>query len=205
MVYVSNFPPKLQVYLLKRIGVERYKLANKNMRLLMVDEELKKFRREIIFAFGSQSNYIMDWLRRQGFKRKIDYENMLAQRRGFKNMNAYENTLYFLKGFKNKADKQRFSRLRKKYPRQVSDFFVREVQLKKEHKLKDEIDSELTRFIMARRNSKRQEQKSSKYENLSQEVRCRNPVGASESVRDPSNGIGMASVEKAHVPTNLGY
>lgn len=147
-MYSSNFPPGLRYHLINRIGQDIYNKSSIPIRKIMIEEEFEKFKQSIILKYGSNSNYQRCWLRKKKL-RKIDYETILAKNRGFNNYKEYQDSLYIKKGFKNKDDNDRFKRLRKKYHRSVSDFTVREIQLKKE--LKKEIE----KFIFVRKNDKR--------------------------------------------------
>lgn len=113
---MGKFNPTLTTILIDDIGgLKKYIEYDKESRYIMIGISFDKFKQEMIYKFGSQSNYIRNWLERNGFK-KHEYLDMLAQRKGFKNQNKYLNYRYQLKGFKDRAEYQRFKRLKVKFP-----------------------------------------------------------------------------------------
>ena len=111
----GHINPSLLSILIRPIGYETYKKMSPEVRWIYLKDELKAFKVYLYSKYGSQSNYLKEWLRLQG-KRKSDYLNELAERRGFKNQTGYLNSRYKLRGFNNRAHWQRYSRLIKKFP-----------------------------------------------------------------------------------------
>ncbi|GAH07763.1 unnamed protein product [marine sediment metagenome] len=143
----GNIPPRLLGMLINPIGYKAFKKLSNPSRYIYIIDQLSAFRQEMCIKYGSASNYTRHWLEQKGMT-KSEYCNELARRKGYKNQNDYLDKRYQLKGFKGKADNARFYRLRKKYPKSISDFVVREIQLKKE---KMEVKKELEHFIIIRK------------------------------------------------------
>ncbi len=130
-----------------KIGYKTWNKLSKDTQYMLIGEEFKTFDQEMARKFGSQSNYIRHWLKQRGLT-KIEYENLMAQQKGFKNQKEYLDARYKIKGFDGLYDYRRFKRLRKKYHKSISDFIVRENQLKKENRFTKE---KLHHFIIIRK------------------------------------------------------
>ena len=171
---------------------------------------MKSLREEMIRKYGSASNYIKHWLKKKGL-RKIDYLNQLAMLRGFECDKDYMDYRYQLKGFKGKDDFNRFKRLRKKYHRGVSDFTVREIQLKKE--LEKQLKKELEHFIFIRRSMRQKgtnkECRPKKMKQENKNLSIHPTIGvcgkqnwdSSDLHRDPSKGIDVEIASRKRVPS----
>lgn len=140
------------IQITRRIGKEQWKKLDSKTRYQLIGLEFKQMREDIIRIYGSPSNYLRHWLKQKGMT-KSEYCNELARRHGYRNQNAYLDKRYQLKGFKGKADRARFYRLRKKYHKSISDFDVREIQLKREKER--EVKKELEDFIIIRKGMRR--------------------------------------------------
>ncbi len=131
-----------------RNGIKSLSKLDKRTIYYLMGEEFKLIQKEMINIYGSASNYKRVWLKNRGMK-AIEYQDWIAQMQGFKNQKEYLDEKYHAKGFKDKADRDRFYRVRKKYHKSISDFEVREIQLKKEKKR--EFKKELQDFIIIRK------------------------------------------------------
>lgn len=150
-----------------------------NTRYWLIKEEFANLREWVIQHYGSSSNHIKDWLKRKGM-RKIEYENELSRARGFKDSYEYRDFLYQRKGFKNVADYWRFKRLRKKHHKSVSDFVVRELQLKKE--AAPNVKVELKKFILIRQNMRKQPRLLSEMKQELKNQGSQNPASSAQAL-----------------------
>ncbi len=130
-----------------RHGIKNWRLLHEKVRYDLIKDEFKLIREEKIIKYGSASAYKRIWLKGISM-RAIEYQDWIAQNQGFKNQKEYLDEKYRAKGFNDKPDRDRFYRLRKKYHKSISDFIVREIQLKKENR---EVKKELKHFIIIRK------------------------------------------------------
>ncbi|MBI4029355.1 MAG: hypothetical protein HY376_03235 [Candidatus Blackburnbacteria bacterium] len=139
-----------------RNGITNWRKIQPEVRHQLIADEFKILRREIDAKYGSGANYLRIWLKRKGI-RKIEYENQLAIERGFNGLSEYQDSLYQKRGFEGKADNARFKRLRRHYHKSISDFDVREIQLKREGFA--DWEEKLKKFILIRRKMRSEKMK----------------------------------------------
>ena len=124
--YFSNY---LREHLIKRyIGQEIWnQTKNKETRLILMDEALKTFRREIVTKWGNQYNWFKDWCKRNGYGTPNNYYKECALNKGFDSITKYRDSIAKKKGFKdnNECLKKRIKERGFKSTKDYMDYLAR--------------------------------------------------------------------------------